>query len=258
MKWPWFQNQWQHFGIGAPPILVYFSGDWDVHWGYGVLTHGQMLALKCRNWNCSCSFVLSIACSRFSADRPRHRSWLPRLRRSDEANEAHSNQRRQKALGRRKRVVRSTYMPVDGQNPWGAQPVTTIQSAAGRCFAHIWHAFVRLRFLAQAGHASKMTMAGNAWETKHDVVMYLKAQLRSSAWFECRFFQHGTMSKYGKPGRPWLSWCCSETVVDFSKARVESCMKHVAPAMLPGFGTCRGSSAIGFPNSQLPSVRSLF
>ena len=31
-----------HFGIGAPPILVYLSGDWDVHWGYGVLTHGQM------------------------------------------------------------------------------------------------------------------------------------------------------------------------------------------------------------------------
>ena len=24
-----------HFGVGAPPILVYFSGDWDVHWGYG-------------------------------------------------------------------------------------------------------------------------------------------------------------------------------------------------------------------------------
>ena len=20
----------------------YFSGDWDVHWGYGLLTHGQM------------------------------------------------------------------------------------------------------------------------------------------------------------------------------------------------------------------------
>ena len=35
------QNQWNHFGTGAPPILVYFSGDWDVHWGYGVLTHGQ-------------------------------------------------------------------------------------------------------------------------------------------------------------------------------------------------------------------------
>ena len=27
------QNQWYHFGVGAPPILVYFSGDWDVHWG---------------------------------------------------------------------------------------------------------------------------------------------------------------------------------------------------------------------------------
>ena len=32
------QNQWYHFGVGAPPILVYFSGDWDVHWGYGILT----------------------------------------------------------------------------------------------------------------------------------------------------------------------------------------------------------------------------
>ena len=28
------QNQWYLFGVGAPPILVYFSGDWDVHWGY--------------------------------------------------------------------------------------------------------------------------------------------------------------------------------------------------------------------------------
>ena len=26
------QNQWCHFGVGAPPILVYFSRDWDVHW----------------------------------------------------------------------------------------------------------------------------------------------------------------------------------------------------------------------------------
>ena len=23
-----------HFGVGAPLILVYVSGDWDVHWGY--------------------------------------------------------------------------------------------------------------------------------------------------------------------------------------------------------------------------------
>ena len=35
-------NQWYHFGVGAPPILVYFGGDWDVHWGYGVLTRGHM------------------------------------------------------------------------------------------------------------------------------------------------------------------------------------------------------------------------
>ena len=27
------QNQRYHFGVGAPPSLVYFSGDWDVHWG---------------------------------------------------------------------------------------------------------------------------------------------------------------------------------------------------------------------------------
>ena len=27
--------------VGAPPIVVYFSGDWDVHWGYGILTHAH-------------------------------------------------------------------------------------------------------------------------------------------------------------------------------------------------------------------------
>ena len=36
------QTQWYHFGVDAPPILVYFGGDWDVHWGYGILTHGQL------------------------------------------------------------------------------------------------------------------------------------------------------------------------------------------------------------------------
>ena len=39
------QNQWYFFGIGAPPILVYFSWDWDVHWGYGSLTHGHIALL---------------------------------------------------------------------------------------------------------------------------------------------------------------------------------------------------------------------
>ena len=36
------QNQWHHFGEAAPPILVYFSGNWDVHWGYGILAHGHV------------------------------------------------------------------------------------------------------------------------------------------------------------------------------------------------------------------------
>ena len=36
------QKQWYHFGVGAPPILVYFGGGWDVHWGYGILAHGYM------------------------------------------------------------------------------------------------------------------------------------------------------------------------------------------------------------------------
>ena len=37
------QNQWYHFGVGAPPILViYFNGGWDVHWGYGILTQGHV------------------------------------------------------------------------------------------------------------------------------------------------------------------------------------------------------------------------
>ena len=36
------QNQWYHFGVGAPPVLVYFSGDWDVHRGYD-LDFGQWL-----------------------------------------------------------------------------------------------------------------------------------------------------------------------------------------------------------------------
>ena len=37
------QNPWYQFGVGASPILVYFSGDWDVHWGYGMLTHGHIV-----------------------------------------------------------------------------------------------------------------------------------------------------------------------------------------------------------------------
>ena len=39
------QNQWYHFGVGAPPSFVYFRGDWDVH--YETLTHGHVSLLEC-------------------------------------------------------------------------------------------------------------------------------------------------------------------------------------------------------------------
>ena len=35
-------------GCGSKPMVpfwgrcLYFSGDWDVHWGYGLLTHGHI------------------------------------------------------------------------------------------------------------------------------------------------------------------------------------------------------------------------
>ena len=39
------QNQWYHFGVGAPPIVVYFSGDWDVRWGYGLSSRGHIIIM---------------------------------------------------------------------------------------------------------------------------------------------------------------------------------------------------------------------
>ena len=57
-KWLWLsepfwdpilgQNQWDpilgYLGVGefTTYFRTYFSGDWDVHWGCGLLTHGQM------------------------------------------------------------------------------------------------------------------------------------------------------------------------------------------------------------------------
>ena len=37
--WPWVNTDG---GVDAPPILVYFGGDWDVHRGYGILTHDHL------------------------------------------------------------------------------------------------------------------------------------------------------------------------------------------------------------------------
>ena len=44
------QNQWYNFGAGAPPMLVYFGGDWDAHRGYGTLTHGHIEEYVIGTW----------------------------------------------------------------------------------------------------------------------------------------------------------------------------------------------------------------
>ena len=44
-KWLWLSKPcWDPIlGIGCTThFRTYFSGDWDVHWGYGILTHSQM------------------------------------------------------------------------------------------------------------------------------------------------------------------------------------------------------------------------
>ena len=43
------QNQWDPILVGrcTTHFRTYFSGDWDVHWGYGLLTHGQMVTSSC-------------------------------------------------------------------------------------------------------------------------------------------------------------------------------------------------------------------
>ena len=46
-----------HFGVGAPPILVHFSGGWDVHWGYGILTHGQVDIREIPKTTATCSLL---------------------------------------------------------------------------------------------------------------------------------------------------------------------------------------------------------
>ena len=35
MSWLWVKTNGTSFGEGAPPILVYLSGDWAVHWDNG-------------------------------------------------------------------------------------------------------------------------------------------------------------------------------------------------------------------------------
>ena len=45
LMWLWLSKPMgSHFGVGefATHFRTYFSGDWDVHWGYGLLTHGHV------------------------------------------------------------------------------------------------------------------------------------------------------------------------------------------------------------------------
>ena len=56
---------WYRFGVGAPPILgICFSDDWDVHWGYGLLTHSQRKPSGVQvNWQAGlCGRVLGLLC----------------------------------------------------------------------------------------------------------------------------------------------------------------------------------------------------
>ena len=41
-----------HFGVGefTTHFRTYFTGDWDVHWGYGILTHGHIYAIFPFSW----------------------------------------------------------------------------------------------------------------------------------------------------------------------------------------------------------------
>ena len=39
--WLWVKTN----GTGRCTTQFYFSGDWDIHWGYGLLTHGHVAIL---------------------------------------------------------------------------------------------------------------------------------------------------------------------------------------------------------------------
>ena len=55
------QQQWYHFVVSAPPSLVY-SGDWDVHWGYGVLTHTHFYPRQVQQLLCALDYELHVPC----------------------------------------------------------------------------------------------------------------------------------------------------------------------------------------------------
>ena len=48
------RNRWYHFGVGAHFFFVYVSGDWDVHWGYGILTYSHVFVGAVLWFPCFC------------------------------------------------------------------------------------------------------------------------------------------------------------------------------------------------------------
>ena len=66
-----------HFGVGAPPILVYLSGDWDVHRGYDLDFDPWPAGVSwwwtwCRSLPGKSSYFRGHLCSMFQA--PAHRA----------------------------------------------------------------------------------------------------------------------------------------------------------------------------------------
>ena len=59
--WLWWSKSIRsHFGVGefTTHFRTYFSGDWDVAWGYGILTNGQVF---CRRFYVPQVFVVGQA-----------------------------------------------------------------------------------------------------------------------------------------------------------------------------------------------------
>ena len=80
MKMAVGQNQWYHFGVGAPPILGYLSGDWDVHWGYDLdFDPWPNRGMRDPSDGFSVSYRLAGACQRIPALRRSELSSAPRL-----------------------------------------------------------------------------------------------------------------------------------------------------------------------------------
>ena len=56
IKWLWLSSRfgtpfWKMVGEFTTHFRTCFSGDWDVHWGCGLLTYGQIGNIEQNKWN---------------------------------------------------------------------------------------------------------------------------------------------------------------------------------------------------------------